>query len=257
MRAFQHGVSKVQLVTQGWRLAGGNTHGAAAAADRFTAAHDALRADPSVQFTLAPPPPPPAPPAWLKGLAHFFEWLGHVLAPIGRFLAWLTSFMPAAPYARILLWGVICIAALALIWLIVERLRYGQWRLPRRRSRAATPIAIAAEEEWQPDITQGRAWLEEADALAARGLFAEAVHHLLFRSIEDIRKRRPQVVRPALTSRELAAASAIPTGARDLFASIARHVERSLFGGRPVNADDWQAARSAYADFAIAGAWKA
>jgi len=238
-------------------LAGGNTQGAAAAADRFTAAHDALRADPTVQFTLAPPPPPPTPPAWLKGLAHFLEWLGHVLAPIGRFFAWLTGFMPAAPYARILLWGVIGIAALALIWLIVERLRYGQWRLPRRRSRAASPVAIETEEEWQPDVAQGHAWLEEADALAAKGLFAEAVHHLLFRSIEDIGKRRPQLVRPALTSREIAAATAIPTRARDLFAAIARQVERSLFGGRPIEADDWQAARAAYADFAVPGVWKA
>ncbi|HEX7693353.1 MAG TPA: DUF4129 domain-containing protein [Sphingomonas sp.] len=232
-------------------------HGAAAAADRFTAAHDALRADPAIQFTLAPPAPPPAPPAWLEGLAHFFRWLGHLLSPIGRFLAWLTSFMPAAPYARILLWGVILVALAFLVWLIVERIRYGQWRVARRRSRKATPVEIDAEEEWQPDAAQGRAWLEEADALAAQGLFAEAVHHLLFRSIEDIRHRRPQAVRPALTSRELAAASAIPAGARDLFASIARHVERSLFGGRPVSADDWQAARSAYAGFAIPGAWKA
>jgi len=232
-------------------------HGAAAAADRFAAAHDALRGDSAIQFTLAPPPPPPAPPPWLEGLLHFLRWLGHGLAPVGRFFAWLTSLMPAAPYARILLWSVIAIAIAFLIWLIVERIRHGQWRLPRRRARAATPVELTAEEEWQPDIAQGRAWLEEADALAAQGLFSEAVHHLLFRSIEDIRHRRPQVVRPALTSRELAAASAIPAGARDLFASIARHVERSLFGGRAVNADDWQSARTAYADFAIPGAWKA
>lgn len=237
-------------------MAGGNTHGAAAAADRFAAAHHALRADPAVQFTLGPPPAPPEPPAWFRGLAHLFDWLGHVLAPIGRLLAWLTGFMPAALWAQVLLWGVIVIALIALLWLIGERLRSGQWRLPRRRARAATPVAIEAEEEWRPDAAQGRAWLEEADELAARGLFAEAVHHLLFRSIEDIRHRRPQVVRPALTSRELAAASAIPAGARDLFAAIARQVERSLFGGRPVGADDWQAARAAYADFAIPGAWK-
>ena len=205
-------------------------HGAAVAADRFAAAH---RADPAIQFTLAPPAAPPAPPAWLEGLAHFFRWLGHLLAPIGRFLAWLTSFMPAAPYARILMWSVIVIALAFLLWLVVERIRHGQWRLPRRRTRAATPVEIEAEEEWQPDVAQGRAWLEEADALAAQGLFAEAVHHLLFRSIEDIRHRRPQVVRPALTSRELAAAGAVPAAARQLFASIARHVEHSLFGGRP------------------------
>jgi hypothetical protein len=64
-------------------------------------------------------------------------------------------------------------------------------------------------------------------------------------------------VRPALTSRELAAAEAIPAPARDLFARIARLVERSLFGGRPVAADDWTTARAAYADFALPGTWRA
>ena len=60
-----------------------------------------------------------------------------------------------------------------------------------------------------------------------------------------------------LTSRELAAAEAIPAPARDLFAGIARLVERSLFGGRPVAADDWTEARAAYADFALPGTWRA
>ena len=93
--------------------------------------------------------------------------------------------------------------------------------------------------------------------MAAQGRFAEAVHHLLFRSIEDIAKRRPRLVRPALTSRELAAADAIPGPARELCAGIARLVERSLFGGRAVDADDWASARRAYADFALPGTWRA
>ena len=79
-------------------MSGGNTQQAATAAERFTAAHDALKADPSVQFTLAPAPPPPQPPAWLKALG---EWLTEVLEPVGRFLGWISSFMPDAPYARI------------------------------------------------------------------------------------------------------------------------------------------------------------
>ena len=32
----------------------------------------------------------------------------------------------------------------------------------------------------------------EADALAAEGRFAEAIHHLLLRSVEDIGRRRPR-----------------------------------------------------------------
>ncbi len=239
-------------------MAGGNTHAAGAAAQRFADAHRALRDDPSVQFVMGPPGPPPPLPGWLKALTRFFEWVGELLKPIGRFFAWITSFMPAAPIIQILLWSVIGLVAAAVIWLIVTRLREGEWRTPGRRRRRRVAIARdVAEEEWVPDAAESRAWLQEADALAAKGLFAEAVHHLLFRSIEDIQHRRPHVVRPALTSRELAAASGIPARARDLFAAIARLVERSLFGGRDVSADDWATARATYADFALPGMWKA
>jgi hypothetical protein len=225
---------------------------AADAGDRFAAAHAALKADPSIQFNLPPTKPPPESPEWLKA---FFKWLGDVLEPVGRFLRWLTSLMPDAPYARILLWLVIGIVAAAAAWMIYQRIRSGEWQLPQLRPRMAKEAPI--DEEWAPDADPVRSWLEEADALAAQGRFAEAVHHLLYRSIEDIGRRRPNVVRPALTSREIAATEAIPNRARDLFAGIARLVERSLFGGRDVGADDWTTARSAYADFALPQAWRA
>jgi hypothetical protein len=165
--------------------------------------------------------------------------------------------MPSAPYARIFLWLVLAVAALALLAIIFERVRHGQWRLPLRRR--AMPADAADEEEphWAPDAAPARSWLKEADALAAQGCYAEAVHHLLFRSVEDLSRRRPRLVRPALTSRELAAAEAVPPAARDLFARIARLVERSLFGGRPVGETDWSHARAAYADFVLPGTWRA
>jgi hypothetical protein len=40
-----------------------------------------------------------------------------------------------------------------------------------------------------------------------------------------------------------------------LFATIAAVVERSLFGGRSVGADDWSSCRAAYADFARQPSW--
>ncbi|HEU5483116.1 MAG TPA: DUF4129 domain-containing protein, partial [Sphingomicrobium sp.] len=64
---------------------------------QLDAAHKALRADPSIQFNLTPPDPQPQTPEWLKA---FFRWLGEMLEPVGRFIAWLGSFMPEAPYAR-------------------------------------------------------------------------------------------------------------------------------------------------------------
>lgn len=224
---------------------------AAEATDRLTAAHQALLSDASVQFSLLPAPPPPPPPAWLKALFH---WLGDVLAPVGRFFGWLGSFLPDAPYARIILWSVLAAAAIALAWIVYERLRYGIWRLPRRRR----PVLAegAADDDWQPDAAPARAWLEEADLLAKDGRYAEAVHHLLIRSVEDIQRRRPQALRPAFTSRNIAENTAIPAAPRRLFADIAAVVERSLFGGRAVDAQDWSACRSRYADFAQPRAWK-
>lgn len=225
---------------------------AAAAGDRLAAAHDALKADPSIQFSLPPAPAPPQPPRWLR---DFGDWLADVLRPVGRLFEWIGSFLPDAPYARILLWLVLAAAALALVVALDQRIRHGEWRLTRRRR--ATSVEPGPEEEaWAPEAAPARSWLREADTLAAQGRYAEAVHHLLFRSIEDIGRRRPRLVRPALTSRELAAAEALPPPARSLFAAIAALVERSLFGGRAVEAGDWTEARAAYADLVLPGTWR-
>ena len=228
------------------------TQDAAVAAGRFAAAHRALLADGSVQLDLPPAAPPPAPPAWLKSLG---EAIRRLLHPVARLLHWIGGFVPDAPYARILLWSVLALAAAGAVWMAVVRIRDGEWRLPRRR-RAAVALDTA-DDEWTPGAAPARVLLGEADALAVDGRFAEAVHLLLIRSVDDIARRRPSLVRPALTSRDLAAADAIPGGARALFTGIARTVERSLFGGRAVGADDWATARAAYADFALSRAWRA
>jgi hypothetical protein len=230
---------------------GGNVQEAAGGADKLAAAHAALKADSSIQFTLQPAPPPPSPPPWLR---DFVEWLGTALRPVGRFLNWIGGFFPDAPYAQYFLWTVLGLAALLLAMMVYRRLRHGQWRWRWRRKSESTE---EAEEAWAPEAAPARSWLREADALAAEGRYAEAVHHLLFRSVEDIARRRPRLVRPALTSRELAAAEAVPPAARDLFARIARLVESSLFGGRGVEASDWKAARLAYSDLVLPGTWRA
>lgn len=226
---------------------------AASAAERFAAAHAALKADSAIQFSLTPAPAPPQPPLWLR---HFLEWLAHALRPVGRFLRWIGSFFPDAMYARIFLWFVLVLAAAFLLWMAYTRLRHGEWRLPRRRMAAAGQVD-AEEPDWQPEADPARSWLNEADALAERGLYAEAAHHLLIRSIEDIGRRRPRVVKPALTSREIAGEQAIPRDARKLFTGIAQLVERSLFGGQSVSADEWSAARADYARFALPVVWRA
>lgn len=223
--------------------------------ERLVAAHRALREDGDIQFTLARPEPPEETPQWLKKLV---EWIGEVMAPVGRFLRWVTSLMPEAPYARILLWTVIAVILLLLVRMTYVRVKDGEWRLPHRRRRSAQPVDAGPEpDEWVPDEVPARQWLREADRLASLGQFGEAIHHLLLKGVEDIGRRRPQLLRPALTSRDIAAADAIPPAPRKLFAELARAVEASLFGGSPVGADDWQRCRQAYADFTQARTWRA
>lgn len=222
---------------------------------RLMAAHDAMRAQGDVQLQMQQAPGLKPPPAWL---GNFFKWLSETLKPVGRFFKWLDGLLPDWPFIKILFWTVLAVLALTLLWIVVQRFRHGEWRLPRLKRRAFVEVADEGEQEdWRPDAAPARAWLQEADALAERGEYAEAAHHLLLRSVDDLASRRPQLVRPALTSRDLAGMQSIPGAARDLFAHIAAVVERSLFGGRSVSADDWTACRAAYADFAQARNWRA
>lgn len=211
-----------------------------------------MRADSSLQFTLPPRPLPLEPPAWLKALGR---WLADLFRPVVRLLRWLTQLMPDAPYARILLWSMLAFIVAALFWMVVERVRSGVWRLPSRR-RDPTSTTAPSEELWSPDAAPVRAWLREADRLAAEERYGEAIHHLLFHLIDDIARRRPQLRRPSLTSRELASAPLLPAGVRPLFAGIAALVEKSLFGGRPALGEDWRSARAAYTELALPRAWR-
>src|ERR1700752_4595577 len=153
-----------------------------AASQDFLSAHKALTADKSVQFNLTAPDPPPQPPQWLK---DSMQWLNDLLKPVGRFFEWIGQYMPDAPVARFLLWTVLALVAATLLYLIYQRLKHGEWRLTWKRGEVVEYSPVE-EEEWRPEAIAARSWMEEAEALAAEGRFAEAIHHLLLRSIEDI-----------------------------------------------------------------------
>ena len=76
---------------------------------------------------------------------------------------------------------------------------------------------------------------------------------LLARSIRQIAHRRPDLVQPSSTARELSRIEALPEAARRAFSAIARAVERALFALEDLSERDWHEARAAYADFALEG----
>jgi hypothetical protein len=193
----------------------------------FAKAHAELLSDESIQFDLTPLNREP--PGWLRSLIDF----------IGDNM----------PLFRIFFWVAVAILAGVLLYNLAKALDL----LPQRRSDEGGEDALPT---LRPEEKQARALLAEADSLAEVGRFDEAAHLLLFRSIEEIDKRRPRFVRVSLTSRDIAGSDAVPDAPRSAFALIVDHVERSLFGGRSLHADDWRECRAAYERFAFKAAWQ-
>jgi hypothetical protein len=202
------------------------------------AAWERLRDDGDLQFAPVEIPEikPPEPSWFEKLLAEVFGFLAELLAPVGQVLGgswwWLQWVLLAAlvVFVAILLWRM-----------------FGPGAALRRA--AGAPVT---EEEWHPEAAASLALLEDADRLAAEGRFDEATRLLLQRSVGQIAAARPDWVEPSSTARELAALPALPAPARTAFTVIAERVERSLFALRALDRADWEAARAAYADFALA-----
>lgn len=190
-----------------------------------------------IQTAFPPPPPPPAPPP---------EWLTSLYEAIGRFFDW------SAPAAKPLMWVAVALVALYILYHFVPA--FARW-VDALRFRGRRSDADDADRAGAAEAGAARVLLAEADALAAAGRFAEAVHLLLHRSVEDIETRRPGLVKPAMTSRDLAEARDLPPVARGAFSRIARAVEISLFGGRAIDAGAWDQCRAAYADLTVARNW--
>jgi hypothetical protein len=196
---------------------------AAAPADAWRA----LSRDASLQFSFPDGGSLPAPPDWLTRLVAF----------IAKHYLWFE-------YAG---WALAGIAVLVLAYFLFRKLR-------RRKDVDTATVPLPA---WQPSVQQARLVLQDADALAERGHFAEAVHHLLLVSIQEIAERRPGQVPPALTSREIARLPVLSVKAREIFALLAQVVERCLFGGRAIGAPEFAHCRAAFEQFAVPDIWQA
>jgi hypothetical protein len=195
-----------------------------------------VRDDGDLQFTPVDVPDitPPEPSWFERMLAEVFEFLATLFAPIGQLIGaswfWLQ-------------WVLLAAAVGFALFLLARMLG----PLDGRRNKDT-----ATEEEWQPDRAATLALLEDADRLAAEGRFDEATRLLLQRSVGHIAAARPDWVEPSSTARELAALPALPDAARTAFGVIAERVERSLFALSALDRPDWEAARAAYAEFALA-----
>jgi len=229
--AVRHCFCNIIVVAQEAQGSGTNSNAS------FDAAYKDVRADEDIQFASQEIKQPEVPQWW----RDFLEWLGDLLGPVAEGIVFIW------PVLKYVLLALLIAAILSLLWVILAPF-IEEWRDRRPKPEQ--------EDEWQPETGVARKWLDEADGLASKGQFEEAVHLLLYRSIEDIERRRPDLLRPSNTSREIERFENLPDKARNMFAIIAGHVERGIFGATPIGEEGWTAARNAYGEFALKDSWK-
>jgi len=135
----------------------------------------------------------------------------------------------------------ISLAAIAAV--IFMTWRDNMWSLSRERrfERSDDESATAAEVTVRMEKAQ-----VEADELARRGDFAEAMHILLLRSLDELRRHLGVSIAVSLTSREILRHVSLPSEGRSVFADIIDRVELSYFGGRRPGADEYTACRGSF-----------
>jgi hypothetical protein len=136
----------------------------------------------------------------------------------------------AGAIATWLLWALIAVAGVITgLWLIV-----GLRGVPDPGEPAADGTAAA----------DARAVIErplgDAEALARRGAFGEAIHVLLLRTLQELARGLPTARAPSLTSREILARVDVSPDARAALHGLVLAVELSHFGKEHPGEDDYR-----------------
>lgn len=236
----------------------GQDQGDDAAARQLDDAHRQLLGDTSIQFDLPPASDPAAthaPRSYVPDSAPIPAQGGHPAAAPPP-----PSEIPLSGgggggidgVMQVFLWVAAAIALLIILYWLYAFFRDRAGSEPKQKKQRTRKD----RDSWRPEEAQAAQLLDEADVLADQGRYDEAARLLLHRSIGEIDAHRPDLVRPALTSRDIAGHPLLPSGPAAAFARIAALVERSLFARRPLGADDWRDCRAAYRDFAFADGWQ-
>ena len=152
---------------------------------------------------------------------------------------------PVSTVFSFLMWGVVIVGvALTLFWLVSELVKYG-----------GDDAEIADDGKPQaamPDLAVIERPLGDAEELAMRGDFTEAIHTLLLRTLQELVRSAAVSVKPAMTSREILARVPLLADAREALAGLITAVEVTHFGGDEATVDDYQRCRAQFQKFATA-----
>ncbi len=133
---------------------------------------------------------------------------------------------------RILLWTALAVLVILAVSWLVRRLSAGARDVEVPEAGTPAPIAIP---------------IASAEALAAEGRFAEAIHALLLETLQAL--SRAARLAPSLTSREIVEHVPLPDRARSALEGLVLAVEVSRFGGAPAAEPDYRTCLSRFHAF--------
>lgn len=143
------------------------------------------------------------------------------------------------PIGRILFYGILAAALIAILMILFQ---HGQERFQRFRARQQDDEGATSR------LSQGDgSSLDEIEKMARAGRLAEAVHLLLQRAFELLAHRDEGQFPDSMTGREVLRGVGLKPDARQALRHLVEVVERSLFGGLPVDMRDFNQCRTCYA----------
>jgi hypothetical protein len=152
-------------------------------------------------------------------------------------LGWQIQLPPEALWLVVVAGGAVLLYAFRDMIPVLRARRDSAW--------ASEEIGGGASHTLEPSIALGA-----ADALAAEGRFAEAMHVLLLHALAVIRRRLDEPFADSMTSREILRSRQLPDGLRAPLREVVGRVEWSYFGEHPAARDDYAACRSSFATLA-------
>jgi len=168
------------------------------------------------------------------------EWFDNLL---NKFFSGLVRFGARAPWIvwllRILLIAAICTV---LVWFLL--------RIERRsRLRVVPEIEMASG---APSAREWQLWLRDAQEMAARGRWREAIHFLYWAAIARLESKRLWPADRARTPREYLALLKGTDPRKSNLTALTRSFERTWYGGREAQASDFNAALEQAAALGVA-----
>jgi hypothetical protein len=138
------------------------------------------------------------------------------------------------------------VAVLAVALCIVGYHLYGTYAFGRRMSKKVDqPLQVATQAIARP-VDAPLPDLDEIERLARAGAYAEAIHLMLLRALEALRRRLGTSWAKSLTSREIARRSELPGTDRSALKMLVGAVEISRFGGQSANEQIYRACLDQY-----------